>query len=110
MTEHWCVFPHMPTQRTGRVVNIGSNFGLTASNMDRRYATTKATVINLTKSLCPSPVNSAINRGLALRHGLDSDEVSGNWRQAQAMRDRLPTKDSVAAALLHVGTLELGMT
>jgi len=72
-----CVLPHMLREKKGVIINIASIWGLTGASCEAAYATTKAAVIGLTKSLAKELGPSGIRVNCVAPGAVDTSMVAG---------------------------------
>jgi 3-oxoacyl-[acyl-carrier protein] reductase len=106
--------------RARKIVNISSTSGTRGNAGQSNYSSGKAGVIGLTKTLslelgehnitvnciCPSTVDSGTNRGLAMRHNMDWEELAKDWIKDQSMQEQLVEKIDIANAVLFLASDE----
>lgn len=114
------VIPTMIEQRSGHIILKSSSAGFKAWTWLGPYVASKAGVIGLTKTLalelgehnitvncvCPSTVDSGTNRGLAMRHNMNWEELAKDWIKDQAMQEQLVEKVDIANAVLFLASDE----
>jgi len=84
---------HMLSQKSGKIINISSVFGLTGASMESHYAAAKAGIIGLTKSLAQElgPSNIAVN--CIAPGAVDTDMLSRlSPKDKQHLIDSIPLK------------------
>jgi NAD(P)-dependent dehydrogenase (short-subunit alcohol dehydrogenase family) len=114
------VIPHMIERQSGSIILKASSAGFKAWAWLGPYVATKAGVIGLTKTLaldlaqynircnciCPSTVDSGTNRGLAMKAGMDWNELAEGWIKDQAMQSGLVEKIDIANGVLFLASDE----
>ena len=102
------VIPHMVSEKWGRIINIGSVWGLVGSSCEAHYSATKAGLIGLTKALAkelgPSGITvNAIAPGVIrtdMNSALDAESLDALTDETPLMRLGEPSE--IARAVLFL--------
>lgn len=115
-------FPHMQTQKRGRIINISSTQGLVSAEFKCAYVSAKHGVIGLTKvtalegaphnitavAVCPcfirTPLAEKQIAGQAKFHGMTEQEVVEKIMVAPAALKRMLEPEEVAALVVYLAT------
>lgn len=116
------VAPYMIQRKSGRIINISSTCGKTASTYLVAYSTTKAAVIALTQglalelapyyitvnALCPGGIDTDMNEyefgALQKYLGKPKDEIRRNWESTVPLGHRLAKPVEIAAAAVFLAS------
>ena len=86
-----CVLPHMIQEKQGGIINIASVWGMVGASCEAAYATTKAAVIGLTKSLAKELGPSGIRVNCVAPGAVDTDMMGALSPEAfEALRGETP--------------------
>lgn len=103
--------PHMPTDGTGRVINVTSAAGITGTLGQVNYSAAKAGLIGFTKSLARelAPKNIMVNALAPLAATPMTETIRTNEKFAANMMNRIPLKrwaqaDEVAGAFVFMAS------
>ncbi|MFN3001731.1 SDR family NAD(P)-dependent oxidoreductase [Mycolicibacterium wolinskyi] len=103
--------PHIPTDGTGRVVNVTSSAGITGTLGQVNYSAAKAGLIGFTKSLARelAPKNIMVNALAPLAATPMTETIRTNEKFAANMMNRIPLKrwaeaDEVAGAFVFLAS------
>jgi 3-oxoacyl-[acyl-carrier protein] reductase len=109
-----CVLPVMIHQKSGKIVNVSSVWGVTGASCEVHYSASKAAVIGMTKALArevapsgitvnciaPGVIDTSMNKGF--------DEETINSLKEETPVGRLGTPDEVAKAILFFANNDSG--
>ncbi|MBP2451026.1 SDR family NAD(P)-dependent oxidoreductase [Mycolicibacterium lutetiense] len=105
------VLPHMPTDGTGRVINVTSSAGITGTLGQVNYSAAKAGLIGMTKSLARelAAKNIMVNALAPLAATPMTETIRTNEKFAANMMNRIPLKrwaeaDEVAGAFVFLAS------
>lgn len=105
------VLPHMPTDGTGRIINVTSSAGITGTLGQVNYSAAKAGLIGITKSLARelAPKNIMVNALAPLAATPMTETIRTNEKFAANMMNRIPLKrwaeaDEVAGAFVFMAS------
>jgi 3-oxoacyl-[acyl-carrier protein] reductase len=103
--------PHMPTDGTGRVINVTSSAGITGTLGQVNYSAAKAGLIGMTKSLARelATKNIMVNALAPLAATPMTETIRTNEKFAANMMNRIPLKrwaeaDEVAGAFVFLAS------
>ncbi|CQD24111.1 3-oxoacyl-ACP reductase [Mycolicibacterium conceptionense] len=103
--------PHMPTDGTGRIINVTSSAGITGTLGQVNYSAAKAGLIGITKSLARelAPKNIMVNALAPLAATPMTETIRTNEKFAANMMNRIPLKrwaeaDEVAGAFVFMAS------
>ncbi|WP_066898525.1 SDR family NAD(P)-dependent oxidoreductase [Mycolicibacterium houstonense] len=103
--------PHIPTDGTGRVINVTSSAGITGTLGQVNYSAAKAGLIGFTKSLARelAPKNIMVNALAPLAATPMTETIRTNEKFAANMMNRIPLKrwaeaDEVAGAFVFLAS------
>jgi 3-oxoacyl-[acyl-carrier protein] reductase len=103
--------PHMPTDGTGRIINVTSSAGLTGTLGQVNYSAAKAGIIGLTKSLARelAAKNILVNALAPLAATPMTETIRTNEKFAANMMQRIPLKrwaeaEEVAGAFVFLAS------
>jgi len=103
--------PHMPTDGTGRVINVSSSAGITGTLGQVNYSAAKAGLIGFTKSLARelAAKNIMVNALAPLAATPMTETIRTNEKFAANMMNRIPLKrwaeaDEVAGAFVFLAS------
>jgi 3-oxoacyl-[acyl-carrier protein] reductase len=103
--------PHLPTDGTGRVINVTSSAGITGTLGQVNYSAAKAGIIGFTKSLARelAPKNIMVNALAPLAATPMTETIRTNEKFAANMMNRIPLKrwaeaEEVAGAFVFLAS------
>ncbi len=103
--------PHIPTDGTGRVINVTSSAGITGTLGQVNYSAAKAGIIGFTKSLARelAPKSILVNALAPLAATPMTETIRTNEKFAANMMNRIPLKrwaeaDEVAGAFVFLAS------
>ncbi|MEE6164522.1 MULTISPECIES: SDR family NAD(P)-dependent oxidoreductase [unclassified Mycolicibacterium] len=103
--------PHLPTDGTGRIINVTSSAGITGTLGQVNYSAAKAGIIGFTKSLARelAPKNVMVNALAPLAATPMTETIRTNEKFAANMMNRIPLKrwaeaDEVAGAFVFLAS------
>ncbi|OMC42067.1 3-oxoacyl-[acyl-carrier-protein] reductase [Mycobacterium sp. GA-1841] len=103
--------PHMPTDGTGRIINVTSSAGITGTLGQVNYSAAKAGLIGITKSLARelASKNIMVNALAPLAATPMTETIRTNEKFAANMMNRIPLKrwaeaDEVAGAFVFMAS------
>ncbi|ORA36474.1 SDR family NAD(P)-dependent oxidoreductase [Mycobacterium aquaticum] len=103
--------PHLPTDGTGRIINVTSSAGMTGTLGQVNYSAAKAGIIGFTKSLARelAPKNVMVNALAPLAATPMTETIRTNEKFAANMMNRIPLKrwaeaDEVAGAFVFLAS------
>ncbi|BBX30820.1 3-oxoacyl-ACP reductase [Mycolicibacterium mageritense DSM 44476 = CIP 104973] len=103
--------PHLPTDGTGRVINVTSSAGITGTLGQVNYSAAKAAIIGFTKSLARelAPKNIMVNALAPLAATPMTETIRTNEKFAANMMNRIPLKrwaqaEEVAGAFVFLAS------